>query len=280
MPEQVPFRLRLTGGTANQHQFQGYDGYMSLAGFAWTLALVTNYAETGKIRHRGEFPGRNSVRAFPPSRGSIVADFVVWMQQNPAEVLGIGAGVSSQLLYDLVRRVISRNLGQDDPEHTDLLENLLKRRGGDVEALVARTEPAIRQTHLVIGNGATRMDILAGVGGHNIINTYDEETRDYVKQNVEDKTPREGNFSVAAFNANSGYGSVFDNELGRTIPISMSKEVLRRVGSVFTWGIDQYANRTGGRVGMRYTRILAMDGTPKRYVVMDARIASPPKLVE
>ncbi|TKT72976.1 hypothetical protein YH63_016965 [Afipia massiliensis] len=268
MAEIVPFRLKLTGDTADQHQFQGYDGYMALAGFAWTLALVTNYAETGKIRQRGDFLGRDAVRASTPTEGSILADFTVWLQQNPAEVLGLGGATASLLLYDLVRRVISRNLGQDDSHQTPLLTQIIRRRGGDIEALVARVEPAIRQTHAVIGKGATRMQIL---GGHNIINTYNENTRDYVRLNIEDNQELEKDFSIAAFNVNSGYGSVFDNELGRTIPISMSREVLRRVSSIFTWGLDQYANKTGGRVSMRYTRILAMDGTPKRYIVLTAK---------
>jgi hypothetical protein len=111
------------------------------------------------------------------------------------------------------------------------------------------------------------------LGGHNIINTYNESTRDYVKLNVEDNTEKVRDFSVAAFNVNSGYGSVFDNDLRRTVPISMSKEVLRKVSSVFTWGLDQYANKTGERIIVKYTRILAMDGTPKRYVVLTAKRA-------
>jgi len=220
MANLVPFRLKLTGDTADQHQFQGYDGYMALAGFAWTLALVTNYAETGKIRQRGEFAGRDAVRASAPAEGSIVADFTVWLQQNPVEVLGIGAAgagvAASVVLYDLVHRVISRNLGQDDPDQTATLNQLLSRRGGDVEALVAKVEPAIRQTHSVIGNGASNIQIL---GGHNIINNYNEETRDYVRLNVIDDHIQERDFSVAAFNVNSGYGSVFDTALGRTVPI-------------------------------------------------------------
>lgn len=268
MAEVIPFRLKLTGDTADRHQFQGYDGYMALAGFAWTLALITNYAETGKIRQRGEFLGRNAVRATAPAAGSIIADFAVWLEQNPAQVLGIGGAVASVFLYDLVRRVIARNLGDDNLSETPELKQLLARRGGDVEALVAKVEPAIRQTHAVIGNGARKVQIL---GGHNIINTYDEQTRDYVNLNIEDDKEIERDFSVSAFNVNSGYGSVFDNRVGRTIPISMSREVLRKVSNVFTWGLDQYANKTGGRIVMKYTRIQAMDRTPKRYVVQSAK---------
>lgn len=271
MAELVPFRLKLTGDTADNHQFQGYNGYMALAGFAWTLALITNYTETGSLRQRGEFLGRDAVRATVPTEGSVIADFSVLLQQNPSEVLslaavGMGSTVSA-FLYDLVRRIIARNLGQEHSEKTPLLAELLRRRPGDIEALVAKTEPAIRQTHAVIGSGAKKMQIL---GGHNIINTYDEETRDYVKLNIEDNHMQGKDVSVAAFNANSGHGSVFDNDLGRTVPISMSRDVLRKVGNVFTWGLDQYANRTGGRVNLTFTRILAMDGTSKRYVVLDA----------
>lgn len=269
MAEIVPFRLKLTGDTADNHQFQGYDGYMAMAGFAWTLALVTHYAETGKIRQRGEFLGRDAVRSTTPSEGSVLVDFSVWLQQDPTRVLdlGVGAVSASTFLYDLVKRVIDRNLGEDNAVDTPQLAQLLKRRGGDVEALVARVEPAIRQTHAVIGRGAEKIQI---IGGHNIINTYDEETRDYVKLNIEEDGIRDGDFSVAAFNVNSGYGSVFDFQLGRTVPISMSREVLRNTNSTFTWGLDQYANKTGGRVRVKYSRILAMDNTPKRYVILHA----------
>lgn len=271
MVESINFQLNLTGDTADRHRFHGYDGYMSLAGFAWTLALVANYAETGKIRQRGDFPGRDAVQAGPLERGSILADFTVLLQQNPAEVLSaggliVGATVGA-FFSDLVRRVISRNIGQDEPAQTPLLEHLLKGKDGDIEALVAKTEPAIRQAHGVIGKGASQIQVL---GGFNILNTLNPETRDYVKLNIEEDIQKEGIFSVAAFNVNSGYGSVFDFGLRRTIPIIVARSALPAVKSVFTWGLDQYANRTGGSVKMAYTRILAMDGTPKKYVVLSA----------
>lgn len=266
---QVPFQLVLTGDTADQHQFQGYDGYMALAGFAWTLALVSNYSETGTIRHRGDFLGRDAVRASPISQGSIIADFLVLLQQNPAEVLGLGAIAVSvpAFLHDLVNRVIARNLGEEKPPSTELLKRLIERRDGDIEALVARVEPAIRQTHSIIGKGAKNVKIL---GGFNVLNNFNQDTADYVKLNVEDNEIMEDEFSVAAFNVNSGYGSVYDSNLGRTVPISMTREVLRKVSHVFTWGLDQYANNTGEKIRMKYTRILTMDSTPKRYVVSSA----------
>lgn len=273
MAEWVPFQLKLTGDTADQHQFQGYDGYMGLAGFAWTLALAANYAETGELRHRGDFPGRHAVRARPLAQGSVVADFGVWLSGASPQMFGLAAasGVAgAAFFHELVRRIISRNLGNESDVDDPLLRRLLETRGGDVEALVAATEPAVRQTHSVIGNGANEMLIS---GGLNLIGRYNHETKAYVSQNVEDRGVHDEAFSVSAFNANSGYGSVFDANIGRVIPIGMSRELLREVRSVFTWGLDQYANRTGGKVRMRYWRILAMDGRPKRYMVVAAERA-------
>lgn len=271
MPEVVPYRLKLIGDTADQHQFQGYDGYMALAGFAWTLSLVTHYAETGKIRQRGEFDGRHAVRANALEEGSVIADFFVYLQTNPLEVFGAAAGglAGGNFLNALVRRVINRNLGEpaDDEAIAQLLAS--RARAGDVEALVAITEAPIRQTHSVIGAGADQILISGGIN-INPITTFNEATKEYVRQNVEDDNELTKDFSVSAFNANSGYGSVFDQDHGHVIPFSMKREKLRRLRQVFSWGLDQYSNRTGGKVTATFTRILAMDGRPKRYVILDA----------
>lgn len=274
MPEVVPYRLKLIGDTADQHQFQGYDGYMALAGFAWTLSLVTHYAETGKIRQRGEFDGRHAVRASALEEGSVVADFFVYLRTNPLEVFGAAAGglAGGNFLNALVRRVISRNLGEpsDDEAIAQLLAS--RARAGDVEALVAITEAPIRQAHSVIGAGADQVLISGGIN-INPITTLNEATKEYVRQNVEDDNELTKQFSVSAFNANSGYGSVFDQDHGHVIPFSMKREKLRRLRQVFSWGLDQYSNRTGGKVTATFTRILAMDGRPKRYVILDAERA-------
>lgn len=269
MPEPIPFQLRLTGDLAVKHRFQGYDGYMAIAGFAWTLSLVSNYVETGEIRQRGDFPGRHLVQAEAPKSGSVLVDLSVFLTSHPSEVFGglvtgVGAGA---LLTSLVARVINRNLGEESAEADRVLGQLLERRGGDVEALVAIAESPLRQTHSVVGRGADEIEIS---GGFNIINRFNYQTKEYVSMNVEDRERRKGEFSVAAFNVNSGYGSVFDRQLGRVVPISMSREVLRQCKGVFSWGLDQYATGKGGRITMQYTRILSMDGRPKRYVVVGA----------
>lgn len=266
MGQFIPFRLHLTGDTADHHQFQGYDGYMALAGFAWTLSLITNYVETAEIRHRGDFPGRHAVRATPPTEGSVIADFLVWLENDPVRVLGLSAASlgAASFLYDVTRRVLARNVGESAPVQDPAVQNLLHRRDGDLEALVARTEASVRQAHDVIGSGASQVSVL---GGFNVISNFNRDTKEYVKANIRDEEIRRKRFSVPAFNANHGSGSVYDRQLGRTIPISMSRDVLAEVRSTFSWALDQYANRTGATIQVTYSRILAMDDTPKKYIV-------------
>jgi len=261
--ERAQFQLQLTGGTSENHHFQGYDGYMSLAGFALTLSLVTNYVETGVIRHKGDFPGRNSVRAGVLRPGSVIADFAVLL-----EAVAVGSGVGGALiLSSLVSRVIARNLGQAHNEKDDAAAELVKRKRGDFEALVAAAEPSIRQSHDVIGNGAEKITI---VGGMNIINSYDRQTKNYVRSSKKDDEVLSNDVTVTGFYGNSGHGSVFDHELGRNVPFWMPKAVLDVVGNVMSWGLDQYANKTGKKVRISYTRILAMDNREKRYTILDA----------
>lgn len=266
MPTEVPFRLQLAGGTAEQHEFQAYDGYMALAGMARTLSLAANYAETGKIRQRGDYEGRHAVIGSAIRPGSIIVDLTVFLQNTPSEIFGYGAIATAPFFYDLVRRVIARNLGQPTDD-TSAITELISKRSGELETLVAINEAPIRQAHGIVGHGISSMQI---VGGSNVLNTFNAETKEYVSGNVEDSRPHEAWFSVASFNANSGYGSVYDQSLGRTVPFKMKREVVRNYRTIFSWGLDQYTNRTGRGINATYWRILALDGTPKQYIMTSA----------
>ncbi|MCA0996846.1 hypothetical protein [Alloyangia pacifica] len=269
MHETVPFQMRLTGDLADTHKFQGYDGYMAMAGFAWTLSLVTNYAVTGEIRHKGDFPGRRLVHARAPQAGSVLVEMVSLLTSDPVQIFGgVAAGVGAGgLLTALVSRVINQNIGDEDPNSDRILGRFMDSRGGDIEALTAMAESPIRQTLKIIGNGVEEIYVSSGF---NIINSFNEETKEYVNQNVIDNVEKMGDFSISAFNVNSGHGSVFDRKIGRVVPFSMGADVLEGNKRKFSWGLDQYASGKSGKLRLKYTRLLNMDGRPKRYIVLSA----------
>jgi len=264
-------RAQFKGGDADRHQIPAYDGFTSLAGMGLTLSLTANYVETGVIRRRGDFEGRHTVKATPITEGSVVTDFLVSLPRitlhTTQKVLSEAAGAA--LFGDLFKRVVDGNLGIDSQPQTEELENLLKVRGGDVQALIAATEPSVKQTHSVIGEGTSVLNIF---GASHQIAQYNKSTKEYVNGTVIDRNLLQKDVSVPSFNVNSGYGGVFDFDLGRVVPIKVTKETLPRGKKVLSWGLNEYANSTGKTVHLKFYRWLALDGRPKKYIVVDAEM--------
>lgn len=262
----------MTGGLTDFHQVEAYDGYQSLAGAAWALSLVANYVETGEIRHRGDFVGRHAVRALPMLQGSLIAEFTVFLQNQPSSTFGVaaGAGGATSLLYGLVHRVIARNIGLSSPPLNNETAALLANKGGDIEALAGIAEPSLRRAHEVVGNGA---DDVEWIGGVNTMAHFTSATKAYMKSSTTDPAIIERDVSVSGFYGNSGHGSVFDPALGHNVAIGMSQDTLATYGVYFSWGLDQYLHHTGRLVRIKFTRVLAMDGRVKRYIIKSAKEA-------
>lgn len=269
MQEIASFRLTLRGGLAERHVMEGYDGYTALAGAAFTLSLVTNYVETGIIRHRGEFVGRHSVIAEPMQRGSLIADFKVMMGGAPPAKFDLPDESKSGLLYGLVRRVIHRNIGLPSEALNDETQYLIDEFGGDVEALVSATEPSLRNAHGAIGNSAASVE---WVGGFSSMGTLNPESKAYMKASILDPTLIVKKVSVSGFFGNTGRGLIFDPDLNHNISVSMTRDTLLNVGTVFSYGLDQYLKKTGNTVTISFTRMLASDGRPKHYIIKDAMV--------
>lgn len=269
---EVPFRLKFEGGDAKQHELPAYDGYMALAGFARSLVVITHYIETAKIRQRGDFEGKSMVKAKPIGEGSVLADFVVNLTHDPvvlATASDITKNIISSFVYDVVKRTINRCIGQYHGTSNTQLLSVEESKLGDLEALAAIIEPAIKTTHNTIGKG---VNIIIINGNHNHISTFDSQTRDYVNTTIEDAEVITKALSVASFNANSGYGSVFDEDHGRVIPIKLSGININQARPILTWGLHEYASGTRQKVFLKFTRRLALDGTPKQYIVVDAML--------
>ena len=268
MPEVASFQLTIQGGLADRHIMEGYDGYTALAGAAFTLSLVTNYVETGKIRHRGEFVGRHAVIAEPMARGSLLAGFKVLLAGSAERTFDIPGASSTGLLLGLVQRVIHRNTGMPTTPLNAETAQVVADHGGDIEALVTATEPSLRRAHDLIGNSASTVD---WVGGFSMLGNLNPESKAYMKNSIPDPTPLTRDVSVSGFYGNTGRGLIFDPALGRNISCSMSTDTLRAIGPVFSYGLDQYMNKTGNTIRIDFTRMLASDGRPKHYLIVNAK---------
>lgn len=269
MPD-LPLEVRLSGQEADFHELPAYDGFSSLAGLSLATTIVTHYATTGKLRRKGQFETRSNIRFKESRRGSLIFGLIIQFVASNPFILGMAGGVASNALYDLLKHVIKKNIGQDHEPETKALQNLLEFREGDIEALAAATEPALRQAHSIIGTGASTIEITGR--DKDKIARFNQTTKDYISRSIEDETVFEKDVSVAAFNANSGHGRVFDDELQRTVAFYIPEGLQNALKSVIGWGLNEYTRGTGRRIGVKFTRILAVDGRPKKYIILDAEV--------
>jgi len=272
MAEIASFNLRMTGGLADRHEFEAYDGYISLAGAARTLTLVTHYVETGAIRQKGEFSGRHLVHALPMTEGSLLARFSVALSGRSADTFGIDGGVAGtkKLLYGLVHRVVTRNVGVEATPLNDEVAKVIAERSGDIEKLVEISESPLERAHDAIGNGIENVEWF---GGFNSIANLNRATKAYINTSVHDQAIYKDIVTVTGFYGNSGHGSIWDADLGHNVSISMHKDTLIRVGRIFSWGLDQYTNHTGKQIVIEYSMVTAIDGRPKKYIIHSAGYA-------
>lgn len=267
MIEFAKFTLKMTGGLADLHEIEANDGFYALSGAAFALTLVTGFVETGKIRHRGDFVGRHSVTAEPMTAGSMIANLRVSLGASHVRPFGVTAPEQVGLLYGLMRRVIAGNTGVPSEPLNDVTKRVIEKRGGDVEALVSATEPSLRRAHEVIGQSASQ---LHWVGGASSLGNFDVRSKAYMKDSVLENKLLNKEVSVSGFLGNSGRGLVFDPDEGRNVSITMTRDTLRACGRVFSYGLDQYLNKTGNTIKIGMTRVLSTDGRVKRYVISSA----------
>ena len=265
---EIPVSISIDGDVATSHRFQAYDGYTALAGLSWSLSLLANYVETGKVRRRGDFDGRGAVFARPLKEGSVAVDLMVSLANSTGTVpTAVIAGLTTAFFYDVLKRTIDRNLGIESQPTTPRLRALVEQKGGEVEALIAANEPALKQAHSIIGYGANIVNIN---GGPQILGTFDSVSKEYIDQDVLDDSIKIQDVSVASFNANSGHGSAFDFELGRVIPFKMRSDTLAKVKGVLSWGLYEYSRGTKKKITLKFMRVVALDGRVKKYIVLDA----------
>lgn len=266
--------LKFEGGLAEGHRLPAYEASQSLYGLSRSIVIATNYLEEGRVRRR-EFGGRSfQLNIMTQREGSY--EIVLELITNPylLTVLGaIGLKVSSDLVGEFIKSIINRSVGKAAEPRIEALEGDGRLNSGDLQALVDAIEPAMRETHRIIGNGASQIFIING--DKNSI-TLDRQTKDYVNTSIEINDLNAKLFSIGSFNANSRYGRAFDFEEGRTIPFQIQHDVDRITIDTILKSISNYTYKRLGdnlqsAIALKYRAVVSIDGKTKKIIVIKAR---------
>lgn len=205
---------KFTGRLADEHKLPAYEAVQSLYGLSRSLLIITNYLAEGRVRRRDFKPTGFELNIVAQRPGSFETIFELASDPKAMEIctsLALGAG--GNFLTEFIKSIYRRAVGKDATHTIKELEDSGKLKSGDLGALVDAIEPAMREAHKVINHGATTINI---INGDNNIILFDAQTKEYVNTSVIDENVRIKLFSVAAFDANSGYGRAFDYEEGRS----------------------------------------------------------------
>ena len=256
--------ISFQGFDADDHHVEAFAGARSIAGISRSLALVANYASTGSVRYR--YPFNRDLQFFieGTAPGSFNWKFVLVGIGGP---LALGLGTNA--IYDLGKLVIGKATGQEITAIAPEIRDLNARRGGDIEALVEASEPALKEAHYGIGPTIGQIVIINGDNRAPLI-ALDENTKEYLNTSIPTGVTIQ-DVSVAALNANDKTGRIFLFDIGRTVAFKISSEATPRTIVNLSRGLEQYARGTGATVEVRFQTIEAVDGRIKRVIIYDAR---------
>lgn len=261
------------GDLADEHKLPAFSASESLVGISKAIIIPTNYLFEGNVKRRylNNVPFELNVVAHRP--GSFETVFELVFDLGLPVATGVGIGITANFITDFVKTIASRAVGGRAGGRIAELEAEGRLPAGDLAALVDAIEPSVRQSHRTIGDGAQVINI---VGDGNIV-TFNQNTKEYVSATVDNDVVRVKSFSVASLNSNTGYGRVYDNEEGRTIPFQLPSNIDGPSMSALLQSFNRYARRRwmgndeASLVAIRYRTLDSVDGTVKKILPISAR---------
>lgn len=269
--ELLKYELVYDGGVAAEGQLPAHNGATSLEGMTWTLTLIGHYAATGKIKARGELSPEVRIYLVPSRQGSFIQE--VWVQLTEPNNLFLSSivgsyvvGSVSQTLNTLITTTIKQVCGLT----ADLLKGeqdaLNRLPSGDREALVDKVEPSMRRAHTVIGEGANSLDLRAN---KKQLLRLDHNTKAYVNADfLTDETLMV--VSVGAYNANSGNGSAYLPDIGKTVRFYAPKGLDADTYAALSYSLDKYVNGLPSEIQIACVPTVSLDDRYKRLKIVRA----------
>ena len=272
---EVVFTAKFEGDIADQHKVPAYNAIQALYGLSRGIIIPSHYLLEGRVRHRNIESPKYELYLTPPREGSFEAIMqLVFVAGAAVANHPIGAAVTADLITNTVMATIKRAVGVGLSQAEKEIEEEQIARGGDLAAMAAAVEPALRQSHHIINNGVMNINFISSSGGNVEL---DQSTKNYINTIHREGQIRIGLLSVGSYNANSRSGGAFDPQAGRIIPFTVNNQIDRESIATILKSQQDYAlgmfdpDEDGSYVAFQFERILDLDGTVKRIEVHRVR---------
>ena len=269
---EIKFRLQYLGDFADDHRLPAHEGAKSLEGISWAFSLLGHYMATGKIRKQGNLDPRIQFYITPAQRGSFITDIVAYVfePQNVFITSIAGAYTVNTLTNNInsfVKYCFKRTAGLFDDEKSDEYKKLNKLPSGDLEANLDAIEPSLKRAHEVIGDGAKSLLISKA---RTPLLTLDGGTKNYINTNIYGDNDIDKIVSIGALNVNTGNGTAYIPDIGKTAPFSVVKEPAPGTYEILSTSLSNYAKGRPSHIKIICTEIFGLDSRIKKLIISSA----------
>lgn len=275
----MQLKIKFEGDLADEHRIPAYEGTKSLEGLTRSILIVSSYLVEGRVRRRnfGELPIEFNLIG---TRAGSFETLYELGYQSAVFGGGLVVGVASNLLTDLLKKIYQRSAGQSESAtKSDEMNDLLRDRGGDIEALVDAVEPSLRQGHNIINNGTMTININYNDKhqGEKPLARFDAQSKEYIRTTIGNDAVRVKLFSINNFNANQGTGNAFDDEESRSVRFEIFSSADAETYAVILESLRNYVGKrrfqanANSFVYLRYISVDSVNGRVKKIIILSAR---------
>jgi hypothetical protein len=259
----IPFKLRLSGKDAEQHQVASYLGTRTLHGFSRSIQIVTQAYLNEEAVSRATALHDANLYLTGAKPGSLTFDFRMDIFRKKA-----GVTLNRDTFYDFCSTVFSRASGKSHNPTTPHVLRLDEDQESDlIDLTVEQVEESLKVAHSAIDKSVEGIAFNRPRSGTQTY--FDHETKQYIESSLKSDLDRKYKGHVTRFNSITGNGRAYINSLKRVVPFKLEEEFLESKRGFLTWSLHGSNVHCAKNLNMNALEITSAAGTVKRLALVD-----------
>lgn len=266
--KEIKFSVAYDGGTARDGMLNLYDASEAINGLARSLAITTNaFLNNGQLRTHGERAKGAQLYLNPAKKGCFEETVSIFIEDKFAK--NIGPSIISKSFWDFISWTWSAAVGIDYSPETAYVRDVMNKNDLFINEIANILESSIKNLHRPIHTEKDiSLDIIRPKVGTILV--FSKETLDYVTTRDETDPIRKISSNVTKYNVLTGYGRIFDDNSGKTIPFNLDDSLSPADREHLTWSLDQRNRGHEGKLLVDVIQVVNAHGQTVRYRLLAA----------
>lgn len=255
-------KLRFSGGDADEHRLELYDGTNSFHGFAQALQIATHAYLNREVVSRATALKGATFYLKAPRQGSVLLDIIAVIEKYPATV-----AVAAPIFYDFIKYSFSKATGRLNVEpETPYVSRLSTDDEPFFDDLAETLEGSLQRGHRAIDEGIPKITLERP---RSPLLEFDSGTSAWVNTREGNDDVEEMQANITRYNSVTGNGRAYVNELKRIVPFRSGQDFPALKAGYLTWSLHGNATAVPQQLKLFATKIRSANGEVKRLILSD-----------